>query len=218
MSITAPAPKKVSKATRLGIGCLALIALCIVLAVIGSFLPKPTVTPTSATAPIATAAAAPTNATAPRPANTSTPEALGLSRSKPLPFGQIAHVGILDVAVERVRFDDGTEVSKGAQYLSWQPEEGKVFLLVDVLLKNTGKGDQSVSVSPIDFAVMGSANVVYGYTITGASTIDPPRGTMLPGGELRGTLLFSVQKGETGLVLQCQKFLEKTAYMDVMPR
>jgi hypothetical protein len=135
-----------------------------------------------------------------------------------LPFGQAAQVGDLSIVVEKVRFDDGTEVSKGQQYISWKPDEGKVFLLIELLLKNTGTGDKTVSVSPIDFAVMGSANVVYGYTITGSSAINEPRGVMLPGGELRGTILYSVQKGETGLALQYQKFLEKTVYMDVMPR
>lgn len=54
--MSTPTPKKRSKTQMLGIGCLGLIVVCIVMAIIGSMLPKTEATPTPISAPIATTA------------------------------------------------------------------------------------------------------------------------------------------------------------------
>jgi hypothetical protein len=108
-------------------------------------------------------------------------------------LGDVIAAGDLEITVL------GWQISPGKDF--WKPEEGKIYLIVEVVLEN--KGDQSRIISPlIQMSLKDADDRSYGINM-GASAVagtKPPEGEILPGERLRGEVGFEVPETAAGFV------------------
>jgi hypothetical protein len=102
-----------------------------------------------------------------------------------------------------------SNVSRQEEISVYNPDEGNIFLDLDVLLQNTGKGN-SISYSPLDFRLKDSE----GYEYTSALISLKPAlvsGDLAAGQSAKGHLAFEVRQEASGFVLVYQPLSFLTA-------
>ncbi len=145
--------------------------------------PLPTATPPHTRTPVpaagATATPTPTATLKPMPTSTPTPE-FGVYE-----IGDHVQLGNLVIAVHAVQFSEGDEW--------WQPEEGNVFVWVDVSFENAGAQSASVS-SLMEMFLKDSEGRKYDVDLLSstASGETTPDGQIPAGDKLRGTVGYSI--------------------------
>jgi len=156
--------------------------------------PKPTAARASATA-------APSATTAPI-VETNTPSAVAAPVATPVPpspaptsyrVGEIAHAGSLALVVL------GWDSPPGDRYN--KPDEGQIFVAVDVLFVNQGNASTSVS-SLLQTNLRDSEEQEYRYDPVAsiAAGVSNPDGEIDPGEQVRGTIGFQVPQDAGELV------------------
>ncbi|HET7639062.1 MAG TPA: DUF4352 domain-containing protein [Ktedonobacteraceae bacterium] len=169
-------PKKRNKALFwIGGGCLALIVLGIIFAVIAAASAGHAITTTINNA----------SATITADTGTSTSTSTNTTSGAHNKVGQTASIASMDVTV------NSTKTSPGDQYSV--PKTGNQYLIIDVTVNNKSGKAQTIS-SLLSFTLQDSTGQKYTESITTLSGVTPPDGSVQDGAKLRGQILYEVPK------------------------
>jgi hypothetical protein len=152
--------------------------------------PSPSPTPTATPTPT------------PTPTATPKPEPVGLTRENPVPLGHALTVPPgWEIKVLSVDWDAWPEV-QAENMFNDPPQSGYRMIMVRVSAKNVQSGGDTDLVWDVDFAFVGSQNVV-------RKPFDPSCGVipddiwaeLFPGGRTEGNVCFQAPTTETGLLM-----------------
>jgi len=136
---------------------------------------------------------------------------LGLSRSKPYPFGTVATPADWQFeALQVLRGERAWRIIQEAYPSSSPPPANMEQLLVEISATYTGSDQGHISIS--DFGITGSSGVLWPYTsfASGSSRL-ALEATLLNGGRTQGWVSFEINQDEKDLILVFSKANLETA-------
>ena len=124
---------------------------------------------------------------------------IGISRANPVPLGDVAEAGPLEIQVlEVLAGADAVAAVLGASPMNSEPRDGTTFVAVNLQVRNTGKNP--LWVNNDDFGLTGDTGLVRRFL--GALPPAPPLDQMLePGEETTGWIALSAGADEGSLLL-----------------
>lgn len=124
---------------------------------------------------------------------------IGLSRANPVPLGEVAQAGPLEIQVVQVLAGaDAVAEVLGASSMNSEPRDGTTFVAVNLLVRNAGKNP--LWVNNDDFGLTGDTGLVRRFL--GALPPAPPLDQMIqPGEEITGWIALSAGVEENDLLL-----------------
>jgi hypothetical protein len=129
------------------------------------------------------------------------PAELGTSRTNPAPLA--SEVSVSDVTISITGATrPATDIIMAANMFNTEPETGQEYILVDLMVVCDVAGDETCSISPFNFSMVGSNGEIYDAEIFVAGLEGTLESTDIFGGAtLEGSIPFIVGQGETNLVL-----------------
>lgn len=133
---------------------------------------------------------------------------IGMSRKRPLPFGRNLIVpGGVQISVQNlIKGREAWNILHDANNSNEHPEEGYMYVLIEIKAKNVSSEDKGLQLSNMNFKLVGSSNTIF--TPFEKSAILPEKGTckefggeVYPEGEITGSVSFYVPENETNLIL-----------------
>jgi len=148
------------------------------------------------------AATGPAPTPTPSATPTSSPSSVGLTRENPVPFGHTLTVPPgWEIKLLKVDWDAWPEV-QAENMFNDPPQSGYKMILAKVSAKNAQSGGDTDLVSEMDFAFVGSQNVVRNPFDPGCGVIpDEIFAELFPGGRTEGNVCFQAPTSETGLLM-----------------
>lgn len=161
--------------------------------------PAPTETIAATGEPEATSTPEPT--ATPVPDETAPPSGPGMSRSNPLPYGELHDTGDWDLQVlDVVRGQQAWDTLLETNQFNDPPPEGYEYVLVSMFARYTGASLTPQNVDSFWMQSTGDARILHRY----AAVVDPAptfQATLLPGGEVTGWATFLARVDESNLML-----------------
>lgn len=186
-------PKKRNRALFwIGGGCLALIVLGIIFAVIAVASAAHTVS--TAVNNVAATVTADTG-------NNSTGNNNSTTSGTHYKVGQTANIASMDVTVNSIKTSQGDSIIT--------PKTGNQYLIVDVTVNNKSGQAQNIS-SALSFTLKDSTGQKYTEAITTLSGITPPDGSVQDGAKLRGQIVYEVPKSMKNYTFDFQPDITST--------
>ena len=132
------------------------------------------------------------------------PNDLGTAQDAPAGAGEVVVSDQFALQIiEFVRGDQASEQLRAASRFNPNPRPGNEHALLKVRATYLGPTEGPISISPLDFGMIGGANVRY--AASGLVTPEPGLDARLyPGGTIEGYLAFEVQRNDPNLSLVYQ--------------
>lgn len=142
--------------------------------------------------------------TTPQP--TSTPQP-GQSRNNPVPRGQVARGGGMNLVVTEMRRPADNEVQAGNRYND-PPDAGHEYVMIFIMAECTlsPEADEQCSLEPYEFELTGSSNLVRDREYVSGVPGILEDAEFYSGATVAGALLFQVAQGEENLILIYEPF------------
>jgi hypothetical protein len=91
------------------------------------------------------------------------------------------------------------DASRWASVDTWTPDEGYTFLVIEVIIENTGKRDE-LPYNPLYFSIKDNEGFEYNTSFFSANP-SLKSGTILKGDKVRGLVTFEIRSNSSGLVV-----------------
>jgi hypothetical protein len=125
----------------------------------------------------------------------------GLSRSNPVPFGELYSAANWDLQVlDVIRGDEAWQMIGQANQFNEPPQDGMEYVLVKIKAASTAADSEEHSIGNWDFNLTGSQLIQYdpGEVVAPDPVLDA---TLYAGGEAEGWVAFAVGQDEDNLIL-----------------
>jgi hypothetical protein len=129
------------------------------------------------------------------------PTGTGLSRSNPVPFGELYSAPNWDLQVlDMIRGDEAWQMIRQANQFNEPPRDGMEYVLVRIKAASTAADSEEHSIGNWDFNLTGSPLIQYdpGEVVAPDPVLDA---TLYAGGEAEGWVAFAIGQDEDNLML-----------------
>ena len=137
------------------------------------------------------------------------PTDLGMTRDAPAPRTEQVTTEDWELAViEEVRGDEAWAMVLEASQYNDPPAEGMEYIAVKIHVRSIGTEEKAERIEGFSFSATGSKNILYDYKYVSEPYPSLSGISLYPGGEFEGWIVLQVAKGETGIILVFQSWLD----------
>lgn len=148
----------------------------------------------------------------------------GLSKSNPIPMGESASTpdGFAIKVLSVTEGERAWDIIRATNQFNKPPADGYKYVIVSLTVTNLKSANEPANISGIDFALVGSSNVVFksfdrSVVLPKEGNLKDLSGQLYHNGSITGAFCFHVPKNETNLVIAWDKpwDVNKKRYFEV---